>query len=96
MGRAAGEKDRRLTPPAFSFSGLTLSPGFRVLDQALDPAAVLGGTEANVLDRATESHIVAQVLRTVGVGQKIIDVDLANLVMAGCIATVVRLVALGH
>src|SRR5690348_2380714 len=66
------------------------------LDEALDALPVLGSAEPGVFHRAAESHIIAEIVGTVGVGQQVIHVDLANLVVTGCIATVVRLVAFGH
>jgi hypothetical protein len=57
---------------------------------------VLGRIDPDVLDGATEPHVIAKIFRAVGVAEQIIYVRLANLEMTGGIATVVRLVAFGH
>src|SRR4051812_37148037 len=98
MGRAAGGMRMGMgmgSSHSHSHSHFGLGPVVFV-NQLLDATAVLGSVDAGVFDRATEPNIVAEIIRTVGVGQKIVYVDLANLVLTGCIATVVRFVAFRH
>jgi catechol 2,3-dioxygenase len=56
----------------------------------------IGGAESGILDRATKSHVVAEVVFTLRIGQELVHVGLADLEVTGLIATVVRFVALGH
>jgi len=67
-----------------------------VFYQALDVLATRARLRAGIRYRTTETHIVAEVIRSSRVLQRVLDVRLLDLEVAIHVASVVRLAAIRH
>src|SRR3954466_9214853 len=66
------------------------------VDELLDVLGRAGSAEAGVLDRTAKADVVAEVISSLGILQKIVDVLATDLVMTGLISAVMRFVSLRH
>src|SRR5678816_1487232 len=85
-----------------SFALGRLAPGQAVhvfpvgRDQLANLLTELAGCRAGVRNGATQPHVIPYEIRAVGIGLKIIHVDLLHLEVSGLVAAVVRFPAFRH